>query len=75
MGSNGGDGGGVNISGQSAINGGEGGAVILSGELPANGIYGSLTTNVAYAEYPNAANPNGGRAIKCTRNLLERPRN
>jgi hypothetical protein len=72
VGANGGDGGGVNISGQSAINGGEGGAVILSGELPANGIYGSLTTNVAYAEDSNAANPNGGRAIKCTKGIYWR---
>mgnify|MGYP006908265438 FL=1 len=69
---NGGDGGGVNISGASASNGGQGAALVLSGELPANGIYGSLTTNIAYAEDSNATNVDGGRVIKCTKGVYWR---
>ena len=74
-GGNGGDGGGINVKGEDntgGSNAGLGGAVIAAGELPANGIYGSLTTNVAYAEDSNAANPNGGRAIKCTKGIYWR---
>jgi hypothetical protein len=68
----GGNGGGVNISGQSPPNGGEGGAVILPGELPANGIYGSLASNTRYAEDSTADDPDGGRTIKCTKGIYWR---
>jgi hypothetical protein len=74
--STGGFGGGVNVGGEGGsgqfAGGGAGGTLILSGELPANGIYGSLTTNVAYAEDSNATNTDGGRVIKCTKGIYWR---
>ena len=74
-GGHGGDGGGINVKGEDNTGGnnaGLGGVVIAAGELPANGIYGSLTTNVAYAEDSNATNVDGGRVIKCTKGIYWR---
>ena len=72
VGSNGGDGGGVNISGQSANNGGNGGDLFAAGTLPSSGYYGSLTTLTAVTPDTKATGVDGGRTIPCTRGVYWR---
>jgi len=66
----GGDGGGVNIAGESGggRGGGNGGVLYAAGTLPGNGIYGSLTGIVPTNGADSLASaPFGGRAISCPR--------
>jgi len=65
-GGNGGDGGGVNISGTSGGGrGGGAGAQAVSGTLPSNGIFGSSSNSTAISPDTKATGQNGGRTLPC----------
>ena len=70
--SDGGDGGGINISGQTPAGGASGGSSILPGTLGGNGIFGSSfqspTLYTGDTQEP-ANSGNGGRTIKCTKGV------
>jgi hypothetical protein len=70
----GGSGGGIGVGGEFGFgqSGGLGGEVITTGNLPANGIVGSATSLTAISPDTQAAAPNGGRVLPCTRGVYWR---
>jgi hypothetical protein len=70
----GGFGGGIGVSGQFGFgqSGGLGGGVITTGNLPSNGIVGSATSLTSISPDTQAAAPNGGRVLPCTKGIYWR---
>jgi len=67
---NGGDGGGINVSGAdgSGREAGRGGSVISAGNLPQTGIFGSLAGQIpTFSGDTRASAPDGGRVLPCAR--------
>jgi len=70
----GGFGGGIGIAGNAGFgrDAGAGGSLVAAGSLGGNGIFGSLTSLVPTAPDTKATDPDGGRALKCTKGVYWR---